>query len=466
MLDLVIKSGRVVTPHGVGEYDVGIQGERIVCVEVPGVIDHEAKRIVDVEGKIVVPGGIEPHAHINWKIPQDPTVSTQKAQAASRACAFGGTTTIIDSAGYTPCGGPLANISEKQREWAGNTYVDYTFHCVILGNPPAEHLKEIPEVIKQGVTSVKVFTYSPSQRIKDGYLYELMNIVSRSGGIIAIYAENDEIIQFNKERLKQIGQVGYEHFHLVHTGFSEEIEFRKAIFMAERADVPIYFVHVSSKEGVKAIAEARAEGLPVYGETTHLYLAFSHENYLEPDGVKYHCYPALKSAEDREALWAGLAGGSLLTVGTTDVTTSYEVKVRWKTIFDARGGHNGIETRLPYLFSEGVVKKRISLERFVDITSTNVAKIFGMYPKKGVIAPGAEADIIVIDQDMKKKVRASDLHADSDYSVWDGWEFQGWPVMTLIRGKIVVEDGKLLGSLKDGRFVARTKPVHICEVRP
>ena len=460
-MDLIIKSDRVVTPHGVGEYEIGIQGGRIVSVGVPGTVAQEAGRVIDARGKIVVPGGVEPHDHASFKIPQEPGQIAQRPPAASRACAFGGTTTVVEFAISLPSRDPLTAVAEKKEEWEGNSYVDYAFHCTLPGDPPFKYLEQLPDLISQGISSIKCYTRgkspmgdTPSQ-VDDGNLYEVMKIVSKQRGIMAIHAENDAIINYMREKLKREGRVGFENLHLVHNNLSEDIEFRKVIRLAEQAGAAVYFVHVSAKEGVAAVAEARAKGLPIYGETLHNYTAFTCEKYKEPDGVKYHTYPSLKYPEDREALWAAVLDGRLSTVGTDDVTTRYEVKVRGKTIFDARGGHNGMETRVPYVFSEGFSKGKMSLQRFVDVTSTNPAKILGMYPKKGAIAPGSDADVVIMDPDIRKKLRVSDLHADSDYSIWEGWEFHGWPIVTILRGKVIVEEGKLMGALSDGKFVER-----------
>ncbi|MBI2859022.1 MAG: amidohydrolase family protein [Chloroflexi bacterium] len=460
MLDLIIKSDRVVTPADVGEYEVGIKGERIVSVTIPGALNEPGRRVVDASGKIVVPGGIETHAHVAQKSRHDPNAIIQKSPGASRAAAFGGTTTILDFAVASPCD-PLTAVADKQKEWSGQTYIDYSFHCNLVGSPPVSHLDQIPEVIAQGVTTIKCYTrgrpplYTTPKQVEDGYLHEIMCTTARHGGVMAIHAENEGITTFMREKLKREGRTGVENIHLLYNNLSEDIEFRKVIMLAERAGAAVYFVHISAKEGVSAVAEARSKGLPIYGETLHNYMAFSCENYKEPDGAKYHTYPSVKFPEDGAALWAGVMNGTISTLGTDDVTGPYSLKVSGKTIFDCAGGHNGIETRLPYMFSEGVSKRGMSLRRFVDVASANAARILGMYPKKGAIAPGSDADIVVIDPSISKTLKLTDLHADSDYSIWVGWPFKGWPVMTVLRGKIIVENDRLLGSLTDGKFVAR-----------
>jgi len=219
--------------------------------------------------------------------------------------------------------------------------------------------------------------------------------------------------------------------------------------------VPLYFAHVTCAEGVAAIADARAHGQPVYGEVLHNYLCFTAEDYRKPDGGKYQTYPALKAEADRLALWEGLANGTLSTVATDEYTTSYQIKTQGKTIASACGGHAGIETRGMIAFSEGYATGRVSLERFVEVFSTNPAKILGMYPQKGALAVGSDADIVLWDPEIKKTIRLADLHHDSDYSIWEGREVTGWPVLTILRGRVMVEGGRLVGSPSDGQFLKR-----------
>jgi dihydropyrimidinase len=222
----------------------------------------------------------------------------------------------------------------------------------------------------------------------------------------------------------------------------------------------VYMVHVSSKAGTDAVAEARAAGLPVYAETLHHYLSFTADAYLRPDGVIYHTYPSLKHEEDRSRLWRGLGDGSIATVATDELCTPRAIKVRSRHVADATGGHVGVETRVPIIYTEGVSKRRMSLERFVAVTSTNAAKILGLYPRKGVIAAGSDADIVIFDPAVRKTLRSADLHG-SDYSAWDGWEVHGWPSMVILRGKVAVEDGQLKGQAGDGRSVPRKLPAAI-----
>ena len=458
MLDLMIRGGRVVTPSGVGPWDVAVMGEKIAAVSAPGALDADVARVIDAEGKIVVPGGIEPHAHIGG--PRQPERSG--AEAVSRAAIYGGTTTVLDFATQVPGHDLRHALDEAAERWQGNAHTDYSYHPIFgLGAEPG-HIAQVPELIQEGFPSFKVFTTSirpPSPQMEDrktdfGRLAAIMEQVAAHGGVLMIHSEDDEMVHYNYDMAKERGLWDWWNMHVIHSNLSEDVSFRRAIRLAECQRVAAYFVHVSAREGVDAIAEARGRGLPVYGETLHNYACFNAENYKEPDGMKYHTYPSLKSEEDRQALWRGLHDGALSTLATDLVSTTWEVKTEYKTVADVTGGHNGIETRVGIAYSEGVGKQGMSLERFAAITSTNAARIFGLYPRKGAIAVGSDADITIIDPSIRRRLTLDDLHLE-DYSIWEGWEVQGWPVTTVLRGQVKVEDGRLLGSPADGKLVPR-----------
>ncbi|MBI4234375.1 MAG: amidohydrolase family protein [Chloroflexi bacterium] len=463
MLDLVIKGGQVVTPERVAELEIGVQGGKIVVVAQPGAIPVEARRTLDASGKIVTPGGIEPHAHIFGPVPRNwagqDGVMTQSPDAATRAAAFGGTTTVLDFALAGHGVEPLAAVEGRRAQFRGHAYIDYSFHCTLRGAVPDTTVAQIKDAIASGIVSFKVFTTfarrEPPLKVEDGHLWAIMAEVARHGGIMAVHAEDDEIVTYMEEKLKREGRDQWHNIHLVHNNLSEDVSFRKVLRIAGATGAGVYFVHVTAKEGVAAIAEARAEGRPVYGEALHHYLCFTSEDYKKPDGGKYHTYPALKFPEDRDAMWDGLVKGNMSTVATDEYTTSYAVKTWGKTVDTVCGGHAGLETRAIVAFSEGYSKGRFSLQRFVEVTSSNAAKILGLYPQKGAIAVGSDADIALWDPGARKRIALADLHHDSDYSIWEGWEVQGWPVVTILRGKVIVENGELLGSPSDGQWLKR-----------
>ncbi len=467
MLDLIIKGGQVVTPHAVEEMDVGIQGEKIVAVGHPGTLATGAGREIDAKGKIVIPGGIEPHAHIGIPVPEQwagiPDVMTQPPEAASRAAAFGGVTTIIDFAGdlsFNPDGSILSttilhDIEQRRSAFHTHSYTDYAFHYILAGDVTPKTVGEIGEALQEGVGSFKIFTTFHPIRVPYGPLWSIFEEVAKHGGIMAVHAEEDEIVRYMTEKLKREGRAQGHNLHLVHNNLSEDLAFRHIIRLAKHTGVGIYFVHVTAKEGVAAIAEARNEGQPVYGEALHNYLQFTCEDYKKPGGTAIHTYPAIKFPEDREALTRGLMDGRLATTATDEYTTYRKPKLWGDTIETVCGGHNGIETRMPVAYTKFVAERGVSLQRFVDITSANAARILGMYPQKGAIQPGSDADIVLLDPNLKKSISVSDLHADSDYSIWEGFQTAGYPIMTILRGKVIVENGKLVGRSTDGRWLKR-----------
>ena len=462
MLDFVFRGGQVVTPWGVGNWDVAVQGEKIVAVSEQGTLTEDVGRIIDTSGKVVVPGGIEPHAHIAAPIAGHPGMETMPPPDVSRAALHGGTTTLIDFAIQHPGIDIFQAIEERTSRWQGQSYADYSHHCMLLGEIPSSILPQIKEAIAAGYPSFKIFTTnirpnilaSERRLVGMGHLSVVMEEVASNGGIMAIHSEDDDIVQYMYKKFEEEERSEHYNLHLVHNNMSEDISFRRVLKLAEWTGAAVYFVHVSAKEGVQAIREARGKGLPIYGETLHNYVSFTAEDYKRPDGMKYHTYPSLKSEEDRLALWEGLLKEGLNTMATDEYCTTFRVKLMGQTLFDVTGGHNGAETRMGITYTEGVSKRGMSLQRFIDLTSANAARIMGLYPRKGAIAPGSDADIVLIDPSIRKQLTMEDFHI-SDYSIWEDWEIQGWPSFTMLRGKVMVEEGKFLGKLGDGQFIPR-----------
>ena len=271
---------------------------------------------------------------------------------------------------------------------------------------------------------------------------------------MAVHAEEDDVVGYMTAKLKREGRAQGHNLHLVHNNISEDLAFRHVLRLAEHTGVGIYFVHVTAKEGVAAIDEARSQGRPVYGEALHNYLHFTCEDYKKPGGTAIHTYPAIKYPEDRDALTRGLLDGRLATTATDEYTTYRTPKLWGDTIETVCGGHNGIETRLPVAYTKLVAERHMSLTRFADVTSANAAKILGLYPRKGALLPGSDADIALLDPH-DRTIALADLHADSDYSIWDGFRCAAYPVTTILRGQVVVDNGKLVGSATAGRWLER-----------
>jgi dihydropyrimidinase len=321
-------------------------------------------------------------------------------------------------------------------------------------------LEEMKDAIVDGVISFKMFTTfsgasaSGSLYTDDGRIWGVMEQAARHGGIALVHCEDDCIIDFNVRRLYRQGQQQGTNIYLARPHLAEEAAIRRVLLLSQRSGSPVYIVHVSTQAGVAAIGEARAAGQPAYGEILHNYFTFCSEDSARPNGLTYHNYPPLKSAADREALWQGMGTGrGVDTVASDDFTIPLAAKLAGQQVDNVSGGHNGIETRIPVLFSEGVSRGRLSINRLVEVASTNPARLFGLYPRKGIIAPGSDADIVLIDPALRRTTRLEDLHSDCDYSLWDGWQFQGFPTLTMVRGEVLVQDGVWVGPEGIGQFV-------------
>ena len=463
MLDIILRGGTVVTPHGVAVQDVVVKGELIEAITNPNAISSEkAKRCVDTAGKIVIPGGIDPHVHCKWHMPMPDGSSTYSGgpEVVSKAALYGGTTTLLDFAARTE-DIPLKDVIKKRDEdWIDNCYCDYAYHLMLLGDIEPPILKELEELIPNGYPTVKIFTtnITPSRAgrmVHFGDIWEVFKIITRTKGLGVIHAEDNDLVMHMYEKLIREGRVSFHNLAEVHSALSEDLSFRRVIRLAESENTPLYMMHVSAGTGVQAIREARAKGQPIYGETLHQYMLYNSNDYKRANGQIYHTYPSLKSPADQAELWNGTLDGSINSVATDEICCSLQLKTVGDRIDDTTGGNAGVEPRLSVMYHEMVTQRKYSLERFVDLCSTNAAKIMGMYPRKGAIAVGSDADIAVLDPTIKKTVRLEDLH-EADYSPWEGHDITAWPVMTVLRGKIVVEDGNFFGDLSDGKYLERT----------
>ena len=463
MFDLIIRSDRVVTPAGVAACDVAITGEKIAAVAAAGTYDAKsAKRFIDATGKIVMPGGIDPHVHLKWYTPHpDGTVTyTDPPSIVSKAALFGGTTTMIDFARWTHGKTIQQAIDDRHNDWTAQCHCDYSFHVMVEGRLPPEIFGQLAEALRAGYPTVKIFTtdITPSRRgrmVDFGDIWEVFKVVAAERGLCVMHGEDNDIVMHMYDKLIREGRTGFEHMAEVHNAMSEELSFRRVIQLARNVPgITLYFMHVSAASGVAAIREARAHGMPVYGESLHQYMLYTEDDYKRPNGQMYHTYPSLKSQADQDELWRGMTEGTLHTVATDEVCCSLNVKTMGKRIDDTTGGNVGVEPRLALMYTEMVGKRGFSLEKFVDRVSTNAAKIMGLYPRKGAIAGGSDADITVLDPAKAASITNKMLH-ESDYSPWEGHKVDAWPSLTVLRGKVVVDDGKFFGDLKDGQYLLR-----------
>jgi dihydropyrimidinase len=463
MLDLILSRGLAVLPSGPEPVDIGIAQGLIAAIGAPdSLAPIGARRIVDATGQLVMPGGIDPHVHCSWPIPmpgREPLLSGPPEQV-SRAALFGGTTTLIDFAMWQPGERLQQTIERRQQEWASACYCDYGFHLMLQGEIPPQILGELGEAIAEGHASVKIFTtdITPSRRgrmIRFGDIWEILKVTARSGGIAVIHAEDNDIVMHMYEKLIREDRVGFENMAEVHNTLSEDLSFNRVIRLASNVEgAALYMMHTSAAAGVRAIEAARARGAPVYGETLHQYLLYGADDYKKPGGQMYHTYPSLKFAEDHNALWAATRGGAIQVVATDEICCPLKVKLQGRRIDDVTGGNAGVEPRLSLIYTETVAKRGYGLAEFAGLVSTNAARILGLYPRKGALAVGSDADIVLLDPRRRRVLRAADLH-EADYTPWEGREMAAWPSMTILRGKIMVEDEAFHGNLADGAFLPR-----------
>ena len=467
MLDLIIRGGDVVTPQGVVRCDVAVKGETIAAVAAPGTLEASATRTIDAAGKIVMPGGIDPHVHMHhqWILPDGTPLTTKGPDHVGAAALWGGTTTLIDFA-YWRADGVRAAIESRDKDFVGKSSCDWAYHLMASSDPPAAHMGELAEAIQAGYPTVKIFTTNilPSRQgrmVDYGDIWEIFKVLAARGGLGVIHAEDNDLVMHMYAKLIAEQRVGFEHLAEVHTQLSEDLSFRRVIRLAESVPgTAIYMMHVSAATGVKAIAEARAKGLPVYGESLHQYMLYTQEDYRRPNGQIYHTYPSLKSKEDQKALWDGTVSGAINCVATDELCCSLQMKTAGRRIDDTTGGNSGVEPRLAVMYTEKVTRRGYSLPRYVDLISTNAAKIMGLYPRKGAIAPGSDADITILDPTKRGKIRKEDLH-ESDYSPWEGHDIFAWPVTTILRGKVMVDGAKYFGAPGSGQYLKRNIPSEI-----
>ncbi len=463
MVDLVIRGDTVVTPQGVGAYDILIAGEKIVAMAAPNSIAiPPGARVVDATGKIVIPGGIDPHVHCKWHLPNpDGTAGlTDPPDVVSKAAVHGGTTTMIDFTRASQGANVRDAIEKRELDWKGHTACDYAQHLMVEGALPLDLPGQIGEAIQAGFPTVKIFTtdITPSRKgrmVDFGDIWEIFQVLAANKGLGVIHSEDNDIVMHMYGKLIREGRTAFEHLAEVHNTLSEDVSFRRVIRLAEKVPgTALYMMHVSAASGVSAIHEARMRGVPIYGESLHQYMMYTSEDYKKPNGQIYHTYPSLKSPEDQAALWQGTLDGSINCVATDEICCTLAQKLQGSRIDDTTGGNAGVEPRVSLMYTEMVGRRGYSLNRFVDLVSTNAAKIMGLYPRKGALVAGADADICVLDPSDKRVITASELH-EADYTPWEGRKMEAWPSMTVLRGKVVVEGGAYKGSLNDGKWQHR-----------
>jgi dihydropyrimidinase len=459
-MDIKIANGTVVTATDTYRADVGIAKGKIT--QIAKKIKESAKEVIDAKGYYVLPGGIDMHTHLD--MPFGGTVSSDDFETGTIAAAFGGTTAIVDFA----IQGQGMTLRDALNTWMekaeGKAVIDYGFHVAIC-HLTEEVMNEIPEVVASGVSSFKCFlAYKGALMIDDGALYQVLLKAKKAGALVMIHAENGDVLDVLINDYLSQGKTGPKYHALSRPPAAEGEATGRGIAIAQMTRAPIYIVHLSCKEALDKVKEARDAGLPTFAETCPQYLLRSYQNYLEPgfEGAKYVMSPPLRDKSNWDVLWKGLTSGDLQVVSTDHCPFNFKgQKDLGKDSFAAiPNGAPGIEHRLMLLFNEGVNKKRLGLNRFVDLVSTAPAKLFGLFPQKGTVAVGSDADLVLFDPKAPFEISAKTHHQNVDYTPYEGFTGKGIPKVVFSNGQVIIRDSEFVGRPGAGRFLKR-KPFRL-----
>lgn len=461
MFDLVIRGGTVVTASDVTRCDVGIRGERIVML---GEALPEGREEIDATGLYVMPGGIDSHVHFAQPS-GDGIVMADGFESGTRSALMGGNTTVMPFC-LQQKGQTLREALSAYHALAdGQCLTDVSFHLIITDPTPGVLGQEIPALVEDGYTSLKVFMTYEGLRLRDDEILLTLDAARDSGALVMVHCENEDAIRFLIGKHEDAGTVAPLAHATTRPIAAEREATHRALSLAEIVDVPIVIVHVSNREAMEEIDRARKRGVKVFGETCPQYLMLTADD-LDRDGwegAKFVCSPPPRDEESKAACWQGLEQG-IFDLYSSDhcpfrfddpagkLNEKGKASFRW-----IPNGIPGVETRLPILFSEGVMKGRIDLSRFVALTATNHAKLYGLYPRKGTIAVGSDADLTLWDPNARRTIRNTDLHHGADYTPYEGLDVQGWPASVILRGRVMVRDGVLAADPGTGSYLRRKR---------
>ncbi len=455
--DLLVKGGMVVNESGVLVRDIGIRHGKIAAIA--DHINERGEQLIDATGMYVFPGGIDVHTHLAASVGS--AVSSDDFTTGTIAAACGGTTTIIDFVTQNRGQSLAEAIEDRHLQARGRVAIDYSFH-ISPTTIDDSTIAAIPSLISDGYPSFKFYLTYDNLRVTDGELLAALVKTRDAGGLVCVHAENYYMIDYLVKELRAAGKTGPRYHPLSRPPLVEEEATGRAIRLARLVNAPIYIVHVTCQESLDEISRARANNVPVMGETCPQYLLLSCDRYDEPDfqGAKYVLSPPLRPAKNQPLLWDGLANDCLQVVSTDHCPFNFDgQKDIGKNFFsEIPNGVPGIEARLILLYYFGVYQKRLSIQRFVELTATNPARIFGLYPQKGTISSGSDADLVVFDPERETTITKGILHENVDYTPYEGMCVKGWPVVTIARGRIVFQNGIFTGSVGSGAFLRRKKP--------
>ena len=452
-LDLAIRGGTLADGTLA---DIGISGERIT--QIGG--EFEATTEIDARGMLVLPGGVDAHVHLS-NPPREGSSQGPQGPAwvddftSGSAAALAGGITSVGNMTFPASGESLRDALVRDATTVRREAVADVFLHPVLGEPNPRNLSEIPRLLEDGCSSIKVFlTNANFDRQLDGFT-EAIRLAGASGLMSMLHCEDAAAVSYATRRLVESGKTALRYFGESRPVSAEVVATQRAVAIAELTGAPVYVVHLSSRRALDVCTEARARGVRVYVETRPLYLYLTGELFDEPEAGRFVGQPPLRDATDVQALWAGLSAAQVDTVCTDHAPWSLAAKLDpAHTIEHLRPGVENLQLLLPMLFSEGVRRGRLSLQRLVEVTSTNAARLFGLYPRKGALGVGSDADIVVFDPERERTVTGSMLKSNADYSVYEGWQVTGWPSVTIRRGEVVFRDDQVIGRAGSGQLLS------------
>jgi len=452
--DCIVRGGTLATAERTFDADIGISDGRIAAIE-PS-LRGDTRSVIDARGLVVAPGAVDVHTHFDTQIGNDGTADDY--ESGSRAAAAGGITTYINFA-FQDHGGSLAAAIEREAaKAAGRSLIDYGFHIAVIDPGAPGALEELPALAGNGFTSIKIFTANAGMALSDHDVLRVLQAAADAGLMVNVHAEDQALVDHLTRRLLDQGRCGVENLVHARPAQAEAAATARVAAYASALGVPVYIVHLSCRAALEAVHAARRTGARVYVETRPAYLYLDASRYRLPDrhGNKYVCWPPLREADDQAALWEGLASGDIQTYATDHTTWMAGQKMDPSLSFaDIPGGVSNVQTSVGMLYAEGVLGGRIPLTTFVAVTAANPAKLFGLWPRKGCLAVGSDADLVALDPGRTFRVTAAAMHSRSDFDPYEGYEAHGWPVLTMSRGEVVVRDGEVVGKPGRGLLLRR-----------
>lgn len=461
--DLVIKNAEIITAADHFRGDIAVCEGKIVAIA-ESLTETGNTRVIDAAGRRVTPGGVDAHCHLD-QASLDGSVGADDFFTGTRSAACGGTTTVIPFAMQFKGQSLSDAVADYHRRAGGKACVDYSFHLIITDATP-EVIAEIPQMVAQGYTSFKIYMTYDALKLSDSHILDVLEATRLSGAMAMIHAENDDCISWLTQRLKQQGKTAPRYHAQAHSAIGEREATHRAISLAELVDVPVLLVHVSSRAAIEQIHWARGQGINIFSETCPQYLFLTAEDLGIDDnfhGAKCICSPPPRDADSQQAVWTALANGTFSIFSSDHCPFNYDATGKLLhgegASFDkVPNGIAGLETRLPLLMSEGVLQGRISPQRFVELTSTAPARLYGLYPRKGTIAVGSDADLVVWDCETPRVISNDELHSAADFTPYQGKTVNAWPAVTISGGKIVWQDQKFSGRAGEGVFLPAKAP--------